>query len=161
MSSGTESWKSLKDFKISETELEPFLFEKLSIETINKIRIKNSFRNFSRFSYLKFREGHLSTIGDNLSNNTAVETGAKNGWIVLDDLTPGFPTTTVPTSSTVVLKNAITPTKNRTNGYPRGFRNFLKSKDKFVFCGELCLGDQWSVFMIILHSFLLVSFIIT
>ena len=101
-----------------------------------------------------------------MSNNTAVETGAKNGWIVLDDLTQGFPTTTVPTSSTVVLKNAITPTKNRTNGFPRGFRNFLKSKDKFVFCGELCLGEEgptllWTAFMIILHSFLLVSFIIT
>ena len=129
-------------------------------------RFKNSFRNVSRFSFLKFREGHLSTIEDNLSNNTAVETGAKNGWIVLDDLTPGFPTTTVPTSSTVLLKKAIPLMKNRTNGYPRGFHNFHKSKDKFVFCGELCHSDEgspllWSAFMIILHSFLLVSFIIT
>ena len=129
-------------------------------------RFKNSFRNVSRLSFLKFREGHLSTIEDNLSNNTAVETGAKTGWIVIDDLTPGFPTTPVPTSSTVLLKKAIPLMKNRTNGYPRGFRDFHKSKDKFVFCGELCHGDEgspllWSSFMIILHSFLLVSFIIT
>ena len=98
-------------------------------------------------------------------------TGAKTGYIVLDELVsfdeiPGFPTTTVPTSSTVLLKKAIPVMKNRTNGFPRGFRNFLKSKDKFVFCGDLCLDDEgpqllWSAFMIILHSFLLVSFIIT
>ena len=99
-----------------------------------------------------------------------MDTGAKNGYI-LDDLVsfdeiPGFPTTSVPTSSTVLLKKAIPPMKNRTNGYPRWYTDFRNSQDKFVFPGNLCIGNEgpprlWSAFMIILHSFLLVGFMIT
>ena len=123
-------------------------------------KLKPVLRYSGKILIWKFREGHLSTIGDNLSNNTSVGTGAKNGYIVLDDPIPGFLTTTVPTSSTVVLKNAVPLMKNRTNGYPRWFRDFRNSQDKFVFCRNLCIGDElWSAFMIIFHSFLLVGFI--
>ena len=97
-------------------------------------------------------------------------TGAKTGYIVLDELVsfdeiPGFLTTTVPTSSTVLLKKAITPMKNRTNGYPRWYTHFRNSQDKFVFPGNFCIGNDgppllWKALMIILHSFLLVGFII-
>ena len=82
-----------------------------------------------------------------------METGAKTGYIVMEDQTQEFPTTPAPTSSRVRL---------RMNGLHRFSQ--LNSKDRFVFCGELCLADGqscWRDFMITLHSLLLVSFTIT
>ena len=82
-----------------------------------------------------------------------METGAKTGYIVMEDQTQEFPTTPAPRVSLKMI---------RLHRFVR--KTGLNSKDRFVFCGELCLADGqscWRDFMITLHSLLLVSFTIT
>ena len=91
-----------------------------------------------------------------------METGAKNGFLVLDDqavsLLGNIPTSTpIPT---ITLKvNALMT--NRTNAYRGRFPYFINSTDKFLFCGELCLDDaHWKGFIVFFHLLLLVRFVL-
>ena len=99
-----------------------------------------------------------------------METGAKTGYIVMEDQTQEFPTTPAPTSSRVRLRmNGLHRFRqlNSSRISPIEFKHIImkkNSKGRFVFCGELCLADGqscWRDFMITLHSLLLVSFTIT
>ena len=90
-----------------------------------------------------------------------METGAKNGFLVLDDQTVSL-LGNIPTSIPIpTILKAHAPMTNRTNAYRGRFPYFINSTDKFLFCGELCLDDaHWKGFIVFFHLLLLVRFVL-